>query len=56
MEDTYEIDVHKLDATCDELWLLLDTALHNGFHRGDAEIREHIRGCEACFDVNSEVL
>ena len=56
MADTYEIVVFDLSLECDELFLLGDTAKHNGFHRSDQEIREHIKGCEECFCVNYEVL
>lgn len=53
---SYEINVFDLDLTCDGLFLLVDSADHNGFHCSDAELQEHIKGCEDCFDVNSEVL
>ena len=56
MVDTYEIDVFELDTTCDELFGLVDTAKHNGFHRTDAELCEHIQGGRECCDVNGEVL
>jgi len=51
-----EIVIFRLSLTCDELFFLVDTADHNGFHCSDEEIREHIRSCEVCFDVNCEVL
>jgi hypothetical protein len=56
MADTYEIVIFDLDLTCDGLFLLVDTADHNGFHCSDAELREHIKECEECFNANYEVL
>jgi hypothetical protein len=54
MTDT--IDLNALNTTCDGLFLLVDTARHNGFTPDDADIREHIRTCPKCFDVNAEHL
>ena len=51
-----EIVIFDLNLTCDGLFLLVDTADHNGFHRSDEEIREHVKACEECFNVNYEVL
>jgi hypothetical protein len=51
-----EIVIFDLDLTCDGLFLLVDSAVHYGFRRSDEEIREHVKGCEECFNVNSEVL
>jgi hypothetical protein len=53
---TYEINVFDLDLTCDGLFLLVDSANHYGFRRSDEEIREHVKECEECFNVNYEVL
>ena len=50
------INIFDLDLTCDELFLLVDTADHNGFHYSDSEIRAHALSCEECFYANSEVL
>lgn len=54
--DTYEIGTLQLSLECDELFLLVDTAFHNGFRRCDAELQEHIKSCEECFDVNGWAL
>ncbi len=56
MTDTFEIDTFELNTVCDGMGELLNTARHNGFKRTDAEIREHIRECRECFDVNGEFL
>jgi hypothetical protein len=53
---SYKINVFDLNLTCDGLFLLVDSADHNGFHCSDEEIREHIGNCWDCYGVNSEVL
>jgi len=40
--------VAALEAACDGMFLLMDTARHNGFKRTQVEIRQHIRECETC--------
>lgn len=42
------IDREELDTSCDGLFLLLDTAVHNGLQVSDEEIRDHVRECNTC--------
>lgn len=50
------IDHDALDTTCDGLFLIIDTARHNGFPPRDTDIREHIRTCRECFDANAGLI
>jgi hypothetical protein len=43
-------------AECDELFLILDTARHNGTAPDMGEITEHVQGHRACFEHNAWVL
>jgi hypothetical protein len=41
-----------LDTTCDDLFLIIATARHNGFEIDTKEIIEHIEACRECQERN----
>jgi hypothetical protein len=56
MHDELQERIDRLSSGCDGLFLILDTAKHNGWRPNVKEIKEHIRECPECFQVNSDFL
>lgn len=50
------MDANALDTTCDGLFLIVDTAQHDGWSVDEAEVKAHIRECAACFERNGEYI
>ncbi len=44
------------EAVCEGMFLLMDTAQHNGFTVTRQEVLDHIDGCPQCFLVVCEDL
>ncbi|MFD4858378.1 hypothetical protein [Streptomyces atratus] len=56
LHDELQERIDLLSSGCDGLFLILDTAKHNGRRPSEKKIKEHIRECAECFEVNSDFL
>lgn len=46
----------RLDTSCGALFLILDTAEHNGIAPDVQAIQDHVRSHQECYDMNAWVL